>query len=271
MIVTALRILFIALTLLLATTGVHAEGTASVFLEELTWTELKSQVEAGKTTIIVPIGGTEQSGPYMALGKHNVRAKLLAEKIARGLGNALVAPVVAYVPEGAIAPPTSHMRFPGTITVSDDIFEKTLESAARGFKQHGFRDIVLLGDHGGYRADLKIVADTLNREWANTSARAHALPEYYLTTQEDFVQFLESRGYTKDEIGQHAGLADTSLMLALDPHMVRTEQLKSAAKPSAQQGVVGDPRRASAELGQAGVDAVLKNTIDAIKKATARH
>ena len=271
MIVTALRILFIALTLLLATTGVHAESPASVFLEELTWTELKSQVDAGKTTIIVPIGGTEQSGPYMALGKHNVRVKMLSERIARSLGNALVAPVVAYVPEGAIAPPTSHMRFPGTITVTDDIFEKTLESAARGFKQHGFRDIVLLGDHGGYRADLKIVADTLNREWANTSARAHALPEYYLTTQEDFVQFLDSRGYTKDEIGQHAGLADTSLMLALDPHMVRTGQLKSAAKPSAQQGVVGDPRRASAELGQAGVDAVLKNTIDAIKKATARR
>ena len=68
--------------------------------------------------------------------------------IARALGDALVAPVIAYVPEGAIAPPTGHMRFPGTITTPEDAFEKVLESAARSFKAHGFRAIVLLGDHG---------------------------------------------------------------------------------------------------------------------------
>jgi hypothetical protein len=80
-------------------------------LEDLTWTELRDQIHAGKITIIIPIGGTEQSGPDVALGKHNARVKVLSQRIAEGLGNALVAPVIAYVPEGGYAPPTSHMRF----------------------------------------------------------------------------------------------------------------------------------------------------------------
>jgi creatinine amidohydrolase len=269
MIVKAFQFLFAALAFF-ASQSVLADNTPSVFLEDLTWTELKAQIIAGKTTILIPIGGTEQSGPYMALGKHNARAKLLSEKIARNLGNALVAPVVAYVPEGGITPPTAHMRFPGTITVSDDVFEKMLASAARSFKLHGFRDVVFLGDHGGYQADLKVVADSLNREWASTSARAHALPEYYQTTQTDYVQFLKSKGYSNDEIGKHAGLSDTSLMLALDPQMVRLGQLPSATKPTAGQGVLGDPRRSSAELGQPGIDAVVIKTVAAIKKAVER-
>src|SRR5436305_2542958 len=131
-----------------------AEGAArgetggSVFIEDLTWTELRDQVAAGKTIAIVPIGGTEQNGPHMAIGKHNVRVKLLAGKIAAALGNALVAPVLPYVPEGNLNPPSGHMRWPGTITVPEDSFEKTIEYAARSFKVHGFHDIVFLGDHG---------------------------------------------------------------------------------------------------------------------------
>src|SRR5262249_39019361 len=98
----------------------------TVFLEDLTWTELRALIDSGKTTIIIPIGGTEQNGPHMALGKHNARVKILAERIARELGNAIVAPVLAYVPEGSLRPPTGHMRFPGTITVPDDVFGRLL-------------------------------------------------------------------------------------------------------------------------------------------------
>src|SRR5712692_8273639 len=123
--------------LLLATAPALAEAPQPVFLDELTSSELRDQVRAGRRTIIVPIGGTEQNGPHMVLGKHNVRVKVLSERIARALGNALVAPVLAYVPEGNIAPPTAHMRFPGTITVADETFAKILESTARSFRQHG--------------------------------------------------------------------------------------------------------------------------------------
>jgi creatinine amidohydrolase len=245
----------------------HAQTPDTVFLEELTWTELREQLQAGKTTIILPIGGTEQSGPAMALGKHNLRVKALSEKIARALGNALVAPVIAYVPEGAIDPPTAHMRFPGTITLPDEVFEKTLEYAARSFKLHGFRDIVFLGDHGGYQKDEIAVAERLNREWIKTPVRVHAVIEYYDVTQTDFVQALKNRGYRDEEIGTHAGLADTSLTLALDPSLVRTDLLQAGTKFGRADGVYGDPSRSSAELGQIGVDLIVARTVKDIAKA----
>ncbi len=171
------------------------EPLDTVFLEELTWPELRMLVQTGRTTMIVPIGGTEQNGPHMALGKHNARVRMLSERIARTLGNALVAPVIAYVPEGTLSPPTGHMRFPGTITVPEDVFRRLLESAARSARLHGFRDVVFLGDHGSTQVGEKIVAARLNREWAATPVRAHAIEEYYHAATAGFRALLSARGY----------------------------------------------------------------------------
>jgi creatinine amidohydrolase/Fe(II)-dependent formamide hydrolase-like protein len=261
---------FGVLLLLAVATGVPAAAPASVFVDELTWTELRDEIRAGRTTLVIPIGGTEQNGPHMVLGKHNVRARVLAGRIAQSLGTALVAPVLAYVPEGSIEPPTAHMRFPGTITVPEAAFEQVIASAARSFKRHGFRDIVLLGDHGGYQQSLRAVANRLNKEWSATTVRVHAIEEYYRAAETTYAQALRSRGYRDDEIGTHAGLADTSLALAIDPGLVRTERLPAGAKLGPADGVYGDPRRASAELGQLGVDAIVTATVDAIRRATAR-
>lgn len=247
--------------------AVCAKPQPSVFLADLTWPEVKDLIQSGKTTIIIPIGGTEQNGPVMALGKHNARVKWLSEKIALALGNALVAPVIAYVPEGNIDPPTEHMRFPGTISVPDQAFEIELEYAARSFQHSGFQHIVFLGDHGGYQNDLKQVADRLNQAWVGTAVRAHALPEYYQITQTDYVQALKNKGYSDQEIGKHAGLADTSLMMAIDPRLVRIDQLQNSTKLNSVNGVYGDPRRSSAELGNLGVELIITKTVDAIKKA----
>ena len=267
---------FIALRLLaciplVAATCALAAAPATVFVDELTWTELRDRIGAGKTTVIVPIGGTEQNGPHMALGKHNVRVTALSEKIALKLGDALVAPTLAYVPEGSVNPPSAHMRYPGTITVPEAAFEKVLEYAARSFKLHGFRNIVFLGDHGGYQKNLKAVAGRLDREWAATPVRVHAIDEYYRAVETTYVQALKSRGFGDDEIGTHAGLADTSLALAVDPGLVRTDRLQSGEKPARGDGVVGDPRRSSAALGQLGVDAIVGATVDSIRRATARR
>ena len=157
------RYLFALATLFLAQPA-FAQVPDTVFLEKLTWEEVRDAVTAGKTTIIIPTGGTEQNGPHMALGKHNVRIAANAETIARRLGNALVAPVVAYTPEGGIDPPTGHMRFPGTISIPDPVFRQVLEYAARSLKQHGFRDIVFIGDSGPNQAGQNAVAATLNAE-----------------------------------------------------------------------------------------------------------
>jgi creatinine amidohydrolase len=257
--------------LLLGFHRADAASAQSVFLEDLTWTELRDLIRSGDTTIIVPVGGTEQSGPDMALGKHNVRVKILSEKVALALGNTLVAPVLAYVPEGSVAPPTAHMRFPGTITIPTQAFQQILEYAARSFKAAGFRDIVLLGDHGGYQSELKVVADHLNHEWSATpSVRVHAVLEYYRATETTYVDALRRRGLTAAEIGTHAGLADTSLMLATDPSLVRTDRLGSDARLNAENGVYGDPRKSSAEFGQLGVDAIVAETVAAIKRDLSR-
>ncbi len=243
----------------------RAAAPASVFIEDLTWTELRDLIAAGKTIVIIPIGGTEQNGPHMALGKHNVRVKLLAGKIAAALGSALVAPVLPYVPEGRLDPPTGHMRFAGTITVPDDALEKIIEYAARSFKLHGFRDIVFLGDHGSYQKNEAAVAQRLNREWNASSVRAHAIPEYYQQSAHGFAKLLGDQGYPVSEVGTHAGLADTSLMMALDPSLVRSDRLKPG------EGSNGDPSRSSAALGKLGVDLIVANTVEAIKAAVVRR
>ena len=244
----------------------HASEPPSVFLEDLTWTELRDAIRSGKTTVIIPIGGTEQNGPGITLGKHNGRARVLSGMIAQSLGNALVAPVIAYVPEGNLSSPTAHMRFPGTITVPDAAFETILEYAARSMKQAGFRNIVILGDHGGYQQDLKSVAGRLNREWTGTPERAIAVEEYYRASTDGFEAILKARGYTAAETGKHAGLMDTSLQLALAPETVRTTNVRSNAD-----GVEGDPRRASAELGRLGVQEIVAATVAAIRKEAAPH
>ncbi|MEO6984352.1 MAG: creatininase family protein [Paralcaligenes sp.] len=261
----------VGISLLAGLQVAFAQGAADVQLEDLTWTELRDLIQAGKTTIIIPIGGTEQSGPYVALGKHNARVRVLSQRIAQGLGNALVAPVIAYVPEGSYDPPTSHMRFPGTITVPDDVFEKTLESAANSFKIHGFRNIIFLGDHGGYQKDLTRVVNHLNKAWAKSPARAFVPSEYYRASSEGYAKILRERGYRNEEIGTHAGLADTSLLMAVAPQMVREDKLRKASKPGVADGVYGgDPRRSSVELGRLGINAIVIQTIAAIRRDTAR-
>ena len=245
--------------------GLHAPALpAGIYLEELSTTDVRAALRAGRRTVIIPVGGVEQNGPHMALGKHDFRVHALAGRIAAELGNALVAPVVAYVPEGRISPPTEHMRHAGTISVPEAAFKAVIDGAARSFAQHGFTDIVILGDSGNYQAALKAVAEALNRDWKRGPARAHFVADYYLAAQQPFHQRLRERGLSDAQIGSHAGAADTALMLAVDPSRVWPDKAAAQAE-----GVSGDPRRASAELGQLGTELVVQRSVAAIRQATA--
>jgi creatinine amidohydrolase/Fe(II)-dependent formamide hydrolase-like protein len=207
---------------------VQAATPNTVFLEELTWTEVRDALKAGKTTIILPTGGTEQSGPHMVLGKHNYIVRHAAERIARSLGNALVAPVMAYVPEGGIDPPTGHMAFPGTITLPEEHFMKVVEWAARSFKVNGFKDIVFIGDSGPNQKGMKAVAEHLNREWSGSGVRIHYSSGYYTVgydTEGAFSKWLQSHGETPATIGRHGGIPDTSQLMAIDPSLIRKDKL----------------------------------------------
>jgi creatinine amidohydrolase len=256
----------LAILLLCVAGATSAQTPDTVFLERLTWTEVLDAMAAGKTTIIIPTGGTEQNGPHMAIGKHNVRVAANAEAIARRLGNALVAPVVAYTPEGSIDPPAGHMRFPGTISIPDPVFRQVLEYAARSLKQHGFKNIVFIGDSGPNQDGQNAVAATLTAEWAGTGTRVHAIPGYYRSDPEGDAAIMMARGIRREQIGNHADPRDTSQMMAVDPSMVRNDKIVAQDDKN---GIQGDPRGSTPEIGRALLDKNIGRTVEMIQQSIA--
>jgi creatinine amidohydrolase/Fe(II)-dependent formamide hydrolase-like protein len=261
-----LQAIFVAFAVVFFADAAAAQTPDTVLIERMTWPEIRAAIDAGKTTIIVPTGGTEQNGPHMALGKHNVRVASNADAIARRLGNALVAPVVVFTPEGNIDPPSGHMRFAGTISLPDPVFAQLLEYIARSLKQHGFRDIVFIGDSGPNQKPQEDVAKKLNAEWARTNTRVHAITGYYRADAAGEQAEMVKRGVKPEEIGNHAEVRDTSELLAVDPTMVRMNKLE---KGTPQNGVQGDPRHATAEIGRVLNERNIVRTVDLIKKAIA--
>lgn len=226
-----------------------APVSQNVYLEELTWVEVREAVRQGKTTAIIPTGGVEQNGPHAVLGKHNYIVRHTAGEIARALGDALVAPVVGFVPEGSIEPPEGHMLLAGTISVSEEVFAAILESTARSLRAHGFTRILFIGDSGGNQATQARVAEALNAAWAGSGARALHVGDYYAANGQ--VAWLLERGETRQSIGTHAGIRDTSELMAVFPEGVRMDRLApDGGKFTEPTGVAGDPTRASAERGQ---------------------
>ena len=232
----------------------------SVFIEELTWVEVSDAIAQGKTTVIIPSGGTEQNGPHMVIGKHNYLVKYKAGEIAKRLGNALVAPVLAYVPEGEIDPPSSHMRFAGTISIPQDVFADILEYTARSFKQHGFLDIVLIGDSGGNQTGQRLVAAALNEEWSATGVRVHHLSAYYPGRGDDWVI---SQGVSAEDVGSHAGTHDTSALMYLNPSMLRFDKMRQGNRGDGQ-GHIGNPARSTALFGQRILEIQINDAVDQI-------
>jgi creatinine amidohydrolase/Fe(II)-dependent formamide hydrolase-like protein len=196
------------------------------------------------------------------LGKHNYLVKYKAGQIAEQLGNALVAPVMAYVPEGEISPPTGHMRFSGTISLPQDVFAKVLEYAARSLRQHGFVDIALVGDSGGNQESQKLVADALNKEWAATTARVHHISAYYPGRGDEWVV---SQGVSTADVGSHAGTHDTSSLMYLNPSMLRFDRMVPGQSGDGQ-GHVGNPAKASALFGKRILEMQVEDAVRQIRE-----
>lgn len=242
-----LRVAMIA-GLTLGGAGLAIQGHASaerdpVELERMTWTDVRRAVDGGARTVLVPIGGTEQNGPFQSLGKHNTVVAHTAREIARRMRDTLVAPVMAYVPEGAIEPPSGHMEYAGTISVPEPVFEQVLEATARSLRQHGFRTIVFVGDSGSTQTSQARVAAKLSAEWRGTTVAS--LSDYY--SRNGQARFLRAEGYRDDQIGTHAGMRDMSEVLALRPGDVRRDVARIIE--GAPSGSNGDPVLASAAIG----------------------
>ena len=261
----------IALGATLLAPGSHVFAAETVEMADMTWVEVRGAIERGVTTAIVPSGGIEQNGPHMVLGKHDTIVRSAANRIATALGNALVAPVVAYVPEGDYAPPTGNMLYPGTLGVPEPVFAGVLEGIARSLKSAGFKTIALIGDHGGNQAAQALVAAKLNREWAGQGtgqgtgqAKVINVSDYYI--DEAQMKFLRSKGETDATIGSHAGLIDTAELMSVHPQSIDLTKLKSYARKEAP-GHSGDPSRATPELGKALLDIRIDAAIKQIKAA----
>src|SRR5262245_5724329 len=169
---------------------IAARGT--LWIEDLTWMEVRDALKAGKDTVIVATGGVAQNGQYLVTGKHNVVLRGTTAAIAHKLGNALVAPIVPFVPEGDIEPPTSHMLYRGTISVSEQTFQVLLTDICASLRTHGCRRIILIGDSGGNQDGMKAVAAALSAKWTSSSCRIAFIPEYYDTAA--VTKWLETQG-----------------------------------------------------------------------------
>jgi len=227
--------------------GFAFAGPPSVHLERLTWTEVDLAMREGYETVIIPTGGIEQNGPHAILGKHNVVVSRAAQMIAKEIGQTLVAPVIDHVPEGDIEPKKDgHMRFAGTISVPDEVFQQILEATARSLKAHGFRRIFFIGDSYGNQDGQAEVAKRLTLEWAHEDITIAHIGDYY-SANGQFKQ-LQKDGFTDGEIGYHAGIRDTSELLFADPSSVHYKYVQwPEGKPS---GFSGSPGKASAEIGR---------------------
>ncbi len=238
----------------------------SVWIEELTWIEIRDALTAGKKTIIIPTGGIEQNGPYVAMGKHNVILRGQCESLARRLGNALCAPVVAFVPEGDFDPPSGHMRYPGSITLQDATFRALLDDIASSFKVHGFTEIILIGDSGGNQSGLKATAEALNARWGGKGSVARFIPEFY--DNNGLIAYMNNELGIKEpnEDGWHDYYWITALMMAVDPSVVRYDQRVKAGKATIN-GVSIAPKEKTIAVGKKLMEWRTERTVKAIEMA----
>jgi creatinine amidohydrolase len=244
-----------------------AQDLPSVFLDELTWTEVRGAIDAGTTSVIVATAGTEQNGPHMVLGKHKFIVREAARQIAERLGNALVAPIITYVPEGDLDPPSGHMRYAGSITLPNEHFMTLVEYAARSLAVHGFTDIVFIGDSGGNQRGMSAVAEKLNAEWSAEPVRVHFAGDYYSASA--FRDWVIEQGEPEDAVGGHAGILDTSILLSVAPEHIRQDKLAPGGGFEGS-GVSGDPTRASAEYGRVGMEMQVEAAVRQIRQLMAR-
>jgi len=179
----------------------------SVLIEDLTWTEVRDAIAAGKTTAIYYAASTEQNGPGLALGKHIFIAHYAAQRIAEELGNALVYPTMPYAVAGDSTKKTGHMRFPGTVSISEETFGAVARDVALSAIAAGFRNVALMGDHGGGQQTLKKVAESLNTEWSAKGVHVFHISDLYFKEKEQMKEYLTKRNMAID---QHAGIDDTS-------------------------------------------------------------
>ena len=253
--------LIVALLAALLVSGPAAAQPRPVWIDDLTWVEVRDAIASGKTTAIIFFGSSEQNGPHMAIGKHNFIARYCAEQIAGRLGDALIYPVIPFAITGDATAKTAHMRFPGSVTLPPDVFSGVARAVAQSALAAGFKLVVLMGDHGGGQEELARVAQALDAQAKKSGARVLHVGDLYAKTDAQFDELLVKRGIASKEL--HAGIPDTAAVMFLGAeNWIRKDQIAAASEAN---GVQGTPSLATAELGKLYLDMKIDNAVNQIK------
>ncbi len=278
-----MKSLAISIVLVVLLSSALTAQTSSLLIEEMTWTELRDAIAAGKTTAIYYAASTEQNGPGMALGRHVFIAHYLAPKIAAQLGNALVYPTMPFAPTGdwgltrpgVIDPAkkTDQMRYAGSVSLSEETFGAVAHDVAVSAISAGFKNVVLMCDHGGEaQSQLAKVAEAMNKEWAPKGIHVYYIPDLYYKEKDVMKEYMQKHGLPVD---LHAGTDDTSEVLYVDK-MVNGESSKWIrpgklvnAREGDGTGVEGDQTKGTVDLGKMFTDAKVSLAVQQIKQLIA--
>jgi creatinine amidohydrolase len=274
--------IFVSILFAMVLTGALMAQTKSVLIEDMTWTEVRDAIAAGKTTAIYYAGSIEQNGPGVALGKHLFVAHYLAPIIAERLGNALVYPTMPFAPTGdwgrtgpgVIDPAkkTGHMQYSGSVNVSEETFGAVAHDVALSAIAAGFKNVVLAGDHGGGQATLARVAEEMNNEWGPKGVHMYYISDLYYKEKNVMKDYLSKHGLPEDK---HAGTDDTSEVLYVDkmvngnsPKWTRPGKLVNS-KGNDDSGVIGDQTAATLEMGRMFTDSKISSAVAQIRQMIA--
>jgi len=238
--------------------------TNTLELRNFTWLELRDRLKNGFTRVIIPTGGIEQNGPFVILGKHDLIVQTVSLKLAAELGKTIVAPTISFVPEGTISPPSMHMIYPGTISLSDKTFQALLEDTIMSLAAGGFREIIVLGDSGPSQVVMDKVAQLLDRTPRVKRARVIFVPEFY--DYASIRQLLLDRGIRETPENFHEELAFSLQLLAIDPSALRFNERITAGYPMLGGVDLNDREK----LTQIGKDIISKRVADTSAAIIAR-
>jgi creatinine amidohydrolase len=262
----------IIMLIAIAATLCLAQNTAPVEIELMTHAEIYEAIhQQGKTTVLIYNGGTEQRGPHAVLGGHTLIARVTAPAIARKLGNALVAPVLPFSPAGSHLNP----KWPGTAGISPELYSAVNESIVDSMVVNGFKNIVLIGDHGGGQKELETLAARMDAKYGPKGTHVYYSGASYFKVRADFDAWLRANHLP---VSTHAGIPDTSELMYLGgdkyirkDRMVAGDpapepgQKRDPTKPLLNNGITGDPRPSTAEIGKRVFDMHVAYAVEEIQ------
>jgi creatinine amidohydrolase len=242
-------------------------------LADMTWPEVAEAVATGSTTVILPLGATEQHGPHLPLATDSLRAAALAERLAALLPDVLVAPVL---PLGCS---DEHAGFAGLLGLDAETLAGVIVHCAQRMAAWGVRRLVLLSAHGGNGQALALARSRLARDLPELAV---CEPGAGLGPAEAVRALANAAGVTPEALGLHAGEWETSEILSLFPEAVRTAEATAGytgemgavpatlravgLRPVTPNGVLGDPTGADGPRGARYLDAVARQIADEVQR-----